>query len=259
MRLTRVVVGLCVLTLLGAHTASTQSSDEIKALKKEIEDLKDGQKAIRRELSLIKSLLLTRQSASAPPQEVVLSVENAPFLGEKNAKLTLVEFFDYQCPFCARHFKETLPQLVAEYVKTGKVKYVIRDFPLESMHPQAFKAAEAARCAGEQGKYWEMHQRLMSNQRALEAKEMALYAQALGLNLPTFHACLDSGKEATKVRQDIANGEKAGVEGTPTFFLGLTEENGPGIRATRKLGGALPYPKFKQAIESLLASQMSPH
>jgi protein-disulfide isomerase len=251
-RLARVVLGLLPVTLLGAPLGFSQSSDEVKDLRKEIESLKEGQKQMQKELEAIKALLLGRQAPS-PPQEVVLSVDGAPVLGEKNAKLTLVEFSDYQCPFCARHFNQTWPQLVSEYIETGKVRYVVRDFPLESMHPLAFKAAEAAHCAGEQGKYWEMHNRLLANQSALGAKNLPLHAQALGLDLPAFQQCLDSGKEAARVRKDLDDGEKAGVEGTPTFFLGLTEQNDSKIKATRRLGGALPYPRFKQAIDSLLA------
>ncbi len=254
MQMARVMPGLLLLTLLGAQRGAAQSSDELKALRKDVEELKAGQKAIEKELEGIKALVRAQQAAPQRSHEVVLSVEGAPFLGEKNAPLTLIEFTDFQCPYCARHFAQTMPQIVAEYVKTGKVKYVIRNFPLESLHPRAFQAAEAARCASEQKKYWEMHQRLISNQNALDAKGLAAQAQALGLDLPAFQQCLDSGKEAAKVREDIADGEKAGVEGTPSFFLGMTQQNESKIKVTRALGGALPYAYFKRAIESLLAS-----
>lgn len=260
MRFTGIILGLLAVTLLcppAAPAQSPSSDDELKALRKDVEQLKEGQKVIQRELAVIRSLLLARQSPPSPPQDIVLSVDGAPFLGEKNAKLTLVEFSDYQCPYCARHFSQTLPQLITEYVKTGKVKYVLRNFPLESMHPQAFKAAEAAPCAGEQGKYWEMHQRLMSNQRSLAPNDMPAHAQALGLDVAAFQQCLDSGKQAARVRQDITDGEKAGVEGTPTFFLGWTEENARKIHAKRKMDGAIPYANFRQAIESLLNSTPS--
>jgi protein-disulfide isomerase len=108
---------------------------------------------------------------------VVLSVDGAPSMGNGDAKVTLIEFSDYQCSFCGRHFSQTLPRLMTEYVKTGKVKYVLRDFPLEPIHPLAFKAAEAARCASDQGKYWEMHDRLFSNQQALGPKDLPRHAE----------------------------------------------------------------------------------
>ena len=148
-----------------------------------------------------------------------------------------------------------MPQIEREYIKTGKLKYVARDFPLESIHPLAFKAAEAAHCAGEQGKYWEMHSRLFENQRALSLKDLPQHAQALGLDAPKFQQCLESGKYASRIRKDLADGQKAGITGTPGFFLGVTEPNDPKVKALRVLKGAQPYASFKDAIDSLLSSQ----
>ena len=156
----------------------------------------------------------------------------------------MVEFSDYQCPFCSRHFREVWPQLEREYVATGKVKYVLRDFPLEAIHPQAFKASEAANCAGEQGKYWEMHDRLFANQNALGPKELPNHAQALRLDTANFQQCPDNGKQAGKIRNDLTDGQKAGVAGTPTFFLGLTDQNNPNVKALRIIRGAQPYAAF---------------
>jgi protein-disulfide isomerase len=148
-----------------------------------------------------------------------------------------------------------LPQIEQEYIKTGKVKYIVRDFPLESIHPQAFKAAEAARCAGEQGKYWEMHAQLFANQRALRVGDLPSHAQALGLDVPRFQQCLGSGKYARTIRRDLADGQKAGVTGTPSFFFGVTQPNEPTVKVLRVLKGAQPYTSFKEAIEGLLSSQ----
>lgn len=148
-----------------------------------------------------------------------------------------------------------MPQIEKDYIKTGKVKYVVRDFPLESIHPQAFKAHEAANCAGDQGKYWEMHDRLFTNQKALGLKALPGHAEVVGLDLPTFEACLSSGKHSSEIRADLAEGIKAGVRGTPTFLLGLTEPNASKVKATRIIRGAQPYFRFKQVIDRLLASQ----
>lgn len=147
-----------------------------------------------------------------------------------------------------------MPQIEREYIKTGKLKYVARDFPLESIHRDAFKAAEAAHCAGDQGKYWEMHARLFANQRALGPSDLALHAQAVGLDRPKFQACLESGKHAEKIRKDLADGQKAGVTGTPAFFLGVTRPNDPTVKVLRVLTGAQPYASFKEAIDSVLSS-----
>jgi len=148
-----------------------------------------------------------------------------------------------------------LPQIESEYIKTGKLKYVVRDFPLESIHKDAFKAAEAAHCAGDQGKFWEMYARLFANQRALGPKDLPQYAQAQGLDVPKFQQCLDSGKHADRIRKDLADGQRAGITGTPGFLFGLTEPNDPKVKVLRVLKGAQPYTSFKDAIDSLLSSQ----
>jgi protein-disulfide isomerase len=146
-----------------------------------------------------------------------------------------------------------LPQIERDYIKTGKLKYVFRDFPLESIHKDAFKAAEAAECAGEQGKFWEMHTRLFENQRALS--DLSPHAKAIGIDTAKFQQCLESGKSAAKIRKDLADGQKAGVTGTPSFFLGVTQRNDPKVKVLRTLKGAQPYTSFKDAIDGLLSSQ----
>lgn len=233
-----------------------QTSKDIQSLRKELETLQEGQRTIQKELEAIKEMLRERQAPPAPAiRNVVLSVDGAAFKGDKDAKLTLIEFSDYQCPFCAGHFRESLPQIERDYIKTGKLKYVVRDFPIASIHKNAFKAAEAARCAGEHGKYWEMHEQLFSNQNALDRNELLVHAQTVGLELSAFQQCLDSAKYQSKVRRDIAEGSKAGVRGTPAFFLGLTQPGTQEVKVLRTLEGAQPYNNFQEAIEILLSSQ----
>ena len=174
-------------------------------------------------------------------------------MGENTTMVTIVEFSDYQCPLSSQYFNLTLRDIVNDYIKTGKVKYVFRDFPIESIHPLALKAAEGAYCAGEQGKYWEMHDRLLRNQMAIEAKVLPLHALVLGLDVPKFQQCLDSGKYAAKVREGVADGKKAGVQGTPTFFLGLTDPKESKLKAVTFVSGAQSYTTFKEAIDKLLS------
>jgi protein-disulfide isomerase len=130
---------------------------------------------------------------------------------------------------------------------------VLRDLPLEQIHPLAMKAAEATHCAGEQGKYWEMHNRLFANQRELARADLSKHAQALGLNVGTFDQCLDSGKWVARVRKDIAEAEKLQATGTPTFFVGLTDGSSQ-IKGTR-IVGAVPYQTFKETIDRLLSGR----
>src|SRR3989344_7101547 len=154
------------------------------------------------------------QQIPSQGEKVTVEIGDSPVLGSKSAKVTIVEFSDYECPFCGRHFEQTYPQLKKDYIDTGKVQLVFKDFPL-SFHPQAQKAAEAARCAGEQGKYWEMHDKLFSNQQSLSVENEKKWAKELGLNTAKFDSCLDSGKYASAVQADSNYGQSIGVSGTP--------------------------------------------
>ncbi len=184
---------------------------------------------------------------------IVISVDGAPSMGDENAKVTMIEFSDYQCPLSSQYFNWSMRQIVSEYIKTGKVKYVFRDFPIESIHPLSLKAAEGAYCAGEQGKYWEMHDRFLRNQMSIGVEVLPLHAKMLGLDVAKFRQCLDSGKYTAKVRESAADGKKAGVRGTPAFFLGLTDPRGSKLKAVTFVNGAQPYITFKEAIDKLLS------
>jgi protein-disulfide isomerase len=149
----------------------------------------------------------------------------------------------------------TLPQIEKDYIETGKVKYVMLDYPIESIHKQAFKAHEAANCSGEQGKYWEMHAQIFANRKAMSLDDLKQHSIAIGLDQQKFQQCLESGKYTAEIRNDMAEGGKAGVRGTPTFFLGLTGTDDSKVKATKMLRGAVAYSNFKTAIDDLLSSQ----
>ena len=270
-----VAVTLVGLGLFSSDVGFAQSGKELADLKREIEALKTGQLSIQKDLAEIKNLLLQKElqamrdqlqgrpapsaapspaAPSAPETQTIVSIDGGAMKGDKNAKVTLVEFTDYQCPFCSRHMRDTFPQIENDYIKTGKVRYVLREFPLESIHPQAVKAAEAAGCAGEQGKYWEMHDRLFANQNALAPAQLTSHAEALSLDAGKFKTCLDTGKFTAKVRKDLSDAQKYGATGTPTFFIGLTDPKGTEIKAVRKIVGGQSYAAFKDAIDTLLAN-----
>jgi protein-disulfide isomerase len=132
------------------------------------------------------------------------------------------------------------------------VKYLFFDFPLESIHKNALKAAEASRCAGEQEKYWEMHDQLFANSTALETADLVRYATALNLDLLKFQECMDSGKYTNEIRKDLADGQRVGIRGTPSFLIGTSEGGASKIRVLKLIRGAQPYPMFKEALDSLL-------
>jgi protein-disulfide isomerase len=240
---------------LGVRQATADSQGELGALKDDLASVKNDLAAIKKELSELRQLLAQRPAQAAQPVNVMskVSVGDGPSLGKPSAPVTLVEFSDYQCPFCARFFKQTFAALKTDYIDTGKVRYVFRDFPLDTIHPQARKAAEAGHCAGAQGKYWEMHDTLFNNQSALKVDTLKAFARDLSLDMDAFNACLDQDTYADAVNQHQAAGSQAGITGTPGFFIGKTSPEGT-LEATF-IKGAQPITAFRQVIDGLLEGQ----
>ncbi|NCO11389.1 hypothetical protein CO038_01740 [Candidatus Pacearchaeota archaeon CG_4_9_14_0_2_um_filter_39_13] len=172
--------------------------------------------------------------------------EDAHVKGQPNAPVTIVEFSDFECPFCAIFYSDTLGLIEQNYIDAGKVKLVYMHFPL-GFHEKAQGAAEASECAGEQGKFWEMHDKMFENQASLGESSYILWATEIGLDVNDFSACVDSGKYAAKVNSELQYGGQIGVSGTPGFFIG-NEADG-----FVKVEGALPYANFEQIIEKELA------
>lgn len=176
-----------------------------------------------------------------------VSADDDAYLGVESAPVTIIEFSDFQCPFCRKFWKETFPQLRRAYIDTGKVRWVFRDFPLP-FHAGAIPAAEGAECAREQGKFWAMHDVIFTEQGQqgsgtipFTADDVKRWAAKIGLNADTFNPCLDAGKYRPEIAKDIADGKAAGVNGTPAFFV-----NG------RPVVGAQPFAAFKVVIDEEL-------
>lgn len=188
------------------------------------------------------------QQPSAPdPKEVLKKLDKGhfPALGNENAKVTIIEFSDLECPFCARFYKDALPQLTKEYIDTGKVKLYYRHFPL-SFHPKAKPLAHATECANEQGKFWEMHDKIFTENDAgnLASATDATYeewAAAVGVDTAKFKTCFTNKTYEENITKDNTAGTDVGVSGTPTFYI-----NG------RQLVGAQPFESFKTVIEEEL-------
>ena len=188
--------------------------------------------------------------AMPPGRKVKVNIGGDPSLGSSKAKLVLVEFSDYECPFCARFYSQTLPAIKKEYIDTGKLRFVYKDFPLP-FHKNAMKAASAAFCAGKQGKYFEMHNFLFENQRNLDDVEN--FAKKIGLNMKKFRACMNDSATKKAVEGDIAQGRSIGVGGTPTFVLGrLVDGN---TVEGEVIAGAVPFEVFRNRIEALLQGE----
>jgi protein-disulfide isomerase len=163
--------------------------------------------------------------------------------------LALVEFSDYQCPFCGRHARDTGPAIRQRFVDTGQLRHVALNFPLP-MHGQAQKASEAAECAGRQGRFWEMHDVLFANATALDGPNLIEYARTLHLDVAAFEFCLSGALTADTVRADVAEGRRLGVSSTPVFFLGRVAADGS-IQLLWRINGAQPLTEFTRVIQEL--------
>jgi protein-disulfide isomerase len=194
-----------------------------------------------------------RLDKNQPKIPIKISVDDDPIIGSPNAPITIIEFSDFQCPFCARFHIQTLPIIMNEYVNDGKVKLVFRDFPIQSIHQNAIPASIAAECANEQGKFKEMHDILFEKQNEWSKKNtdnviilFNQYASEFGLEEEKFDSCLKNGKYIEEIQKDLNDGRTYGITGTPGFFIGNDEIG------FVELKGAQPFESFKKVIDSQL-------
>ena len=196
------------------------------------------------------------QQPSQPgaPQIFTVSFDGEPVKGNPDAPVTVVEFSDFQCPFCSRFFEQTLPLIEENYIDTGKIKFVYKDLPLDNLHPNARSAHIASECADEEGKFWEYHDVLFAKQaewQSLTSSDLDItlsqFAVDLGMQAASFESCMESQDIADEVNQDTLEAARYGATGTPTFFIG-TEKDG-----FIKLVGAQPFAAFQGAIDNLLS------
>lgn len=245
---TGMIVALVVVVAVAAFFAGSYFSN----LNSDVVTQSELNDAISKLESKIESV---QQAPSLPPQPVKISLDNDPIRGDPNAPITIIEFSDFQCPFCARFHVQTLPLLLEEYIDAGKVNLVYRDFPIQSIHPNALPAAVAAECANEQGKYWEYHDTLFEKQSAWSGLDssgavstFSQYATDVGLEQQQFDSCLGSGKYLEEVQGDLSDGRDYDITGTPGFFIGNDQIG------FVKINGAQPFDSFQRIIDAQLDS-----
>lgn len=183
----------------------------------------------------------------------VIDLAGVPTLGPADAPVALVEYSDYECPFCIRHFQQTMPQIVNEYVKTRRIRYAFRDWPVDSLHPQAIRAHEAAHCAGEQQRYWELHPKLFGRPGSHSPEQLLGLAREVGLDMTQFTTCINSGRSSQAIRATSEQAVSFGATGTPAFFIGLHDKRTQKVTVLHGLTGAQPYAVFAQAIDAAIA------
>ena len=179
------------------------------------------------------------------------SMDGAVTRGSKQAQLAVIEYSEFKCPYCGAFARDTWPSLKTKYVDSGKVLVAFRHFPLDSLHPFARPAAQAAECVGRQGKFWEFHDLLFRDQKGLDATMVDSYVAATGVDRKGYEACLKTA--AAKVQADVVSGESLGVTGTPTFFIGLVEPDGR-VLLKERMTGAQRLAQFEGTLDRLLAN-----
>ncbi len=246
------IAAIAIITFLGGYAIGTLDDNSNSYVTNE--DLKE----IISEIETKAAAAPAPQPAQIPtqptaPQVFRVSLDDDPVKGNPDAPVTVVEYSDFQCPFCSRFFQQTLPLIEENYIDTGKIKFVYKDLPLDNLHPNARAAHIAAECADEQGKFWEYHDVLFEKQPQwsnLASSELqntfTEFATDMGLQATSFESCMESQDIADEVNQDALEAVRYGATGTPTFFIG-TEKDG-----FIKLVGAQPYAVFQRAIDNQL-------
>jgi protein-disulfide isomerase len=245
------VLGLSIMLIAGAafgQGLTQQQGDEIlkelRAMRMALEKLAAGQQQAARAPSAV--------APAAGDDRAKLANTSGYALGKADAPLTMVEFTDLQCPFCRRFSSTTFDEIKKAYIDTGLLRFVTRDLPLTSIHPHAQRAALACRCAGEQGKFWELRHALLTSSTPLSPELITSTATGLGLDMTGFNGCLEGERFLADVQRDMAEAGSVGIGGTPGFVIGRTSANGlDGVR----LSGAQPFAAFEAKFKELLAAK----
>lgn len=239
-----VAIGVLAGWLMGRSGVAPNTTP--KQLRQLLDEVKQVRAAVERAPA---SPSAAQAGSPRDPQTVSVSIEGSPSMGREDAPLTLVGFMDYQCPFCGRFHTQTFEQLKTNFIDTGLLRYVNRDLPLP-FHGEAEQAALAARCAGDQGRYWEMRDALMRNSHTLSTEAILSHATALSLDVTRFKACLDNPQYVEAIWKDASDAQAAGLMGTPSFVLGKASGN---MVEGIAIVGAQPYRNFESKIKELLA------
>ena len=240
MRTILIILSILLLLSLGINAWTISQLSTVK------KGMKNQQLKVTKLADDIKKLQTagpSKRSKPDTPKEVLVSFDDDYIKGDPKAPVTILEFSDYQCPYCRKFHNEVLPQIQEEYISKGKVRYIFRDYPL-SFHKQAVPAAVAANCAGEQGKYWEMNDFLFSNPGKLSTAKIIPEAEGLGLDKAKFEACVNDDSKKAEVDADFKAGKNYGVRGTPSLFIGKTgdgkEMNALYLRGLRQFDSLKP-------------------
>ena len=241
---------------LACSQPSAQSPKDAEALRKEVEALKAQQAEMQKSLEEVRDFLKAATGGRFGAPSLVKStfdISGMPTNGRADAPLTLIEISDYHCPFCRRHVQQTQPKIYSEMVNPGKLRHVFVHYPIAQLHPDAYRSHEAASCANDQGKFWDLHTKLFETPLKT-AEQLTGLAEGAGIDIAAFRTCLASGKHAKEVQASVERISKLNINGTPMFLIGRTTKDSK-ITVERVIEGAQPFEAFKLAAEEILAGK----
>jgi len=233
------------LPLMLAAPLAAQAQNEPGITRQQADEILNELRQIRQ---LLEKQNRPTEAEPAKPARVKLDLRNTPMLGSKDAPFTIVEFTDYQCPFCQRFHATAYGDLKKSYIDTGKVRFYSRDLPLDSLHPNATRAAEAARCANDQGKFWAIREIMSAHPDKLDLDSLVADAQQLTIDVPKFRSCVESEKYKNEVQADVLEAMKIGADGTPAFVIGKSTPDGVDGEL---MVGAQPFALFDMRLKAL--------
>jgi protein-disulfide isomerase len=248
--LLRVVLACCCLFALGQPGQAQQSTD-LATIEKQIDTLERQDRLILKKLDELERKAATGPGLN-PTALTTTEVRGESFRGETGAKIAIIEYADFECSFCGQFERDTFPKILRDYIQTGKVRHLYRDLPLH--HPHSMAAARASRCAGDQGKFWEMHDALFASQSNLVEEHLSEIAVSLGLDATKFSSCLASDKFTDQIQASASQADKLGLSATPAFIIGTLDKSGNAVRIDKRVVGAVPYETLKTDLDGLVAS-----
>lgn len=244
------VYAATVLTVIGitwsAGAVNGQTLDQ--PMKDQLIRIENKEDDLQKALNAITAKFAAKQDAN-----MTIDVTHVPSEGASSATVAIVEFSDYQCPYCGQYSRTTFSKIREQLIRPGRIRYFLFDFPLTSIHQHAEEAAEAAHCAGEDGKYWAFHDLLFQHQDALDRASLLTYAAEAGEMPSRIKACLEEKRYQSRVADSVKEGKRVGVNATPIFFLGYVAPNGTSnVRVVAQMRGSVPYEDIAESVQKLL-------
>jgi protein-disulfide isomerase len=241
-------VSFCALLCIQSAAAEDWITEEVL---KQLSEVRQELKGLKDEVRGLKESMAQSAPTIAKSKAGPINLEGAPFIGVESAQVAIIEFSDYQCPYCTRHFKQTFPDIEKNYIETGKVRYVMKQFPL-GFHAKARGASIAALCVEKlkPGKYIDAHKAIFGGETSLDQSSYLALADAMGISASKYSSCLADSEMSKVVDQDMAQGKSVGVSGTPAFLVGKIKDGK--LVDGRLITGARPYSSFSNVLDQIL-------